>query len=136
MMSPGDERIVADRIYQVLSQKHVLPAVEPPAAPAASIAGRWEIAITYAAGSSTHLLHLQQNGNRLEGLHQGDFLSRDIAGTISGDTVTLASNVTERHGDALSYRFSGKVTGETMSGTLDMGEYLAATWTGRKRVTA
>ena len=72
------------------------------------------------------------NGNRLDGLHQGNFLSRDIAGAINGDAVTLASTVTERHGDSLNYRFAGKVTGETMTGTLDMGEYLAATWTARR----
>jgi hypothetical protein len=66
------------------------------------------------------------------GVHQGNFLTRDIAGTISGDTVSLGSSVTERHGDALSYRFSGKVVGETISGDLNMGEYLGATWTARR----
>ncbi len=75
-----------------------------------------------------------QNGNRLEGLHQGNFVSRDIAGTINGVEVTLASSVTERHGDALTYRFTGKAdaAGASMSGGLDMGEYLAAAWTARK----
>ena len=132
MMSPGDEKIVAQRIVEVLSATHTLKPVEPPAAPAANVAGRWDVEITYAAGGATHALHLQQNGNRLEGTHQGNFVARDIAGTISGDLVALASNVTERHGDALTYRFTGKVSGEAMSGTIDMGEYLAATWTARR----
>jgi L-seryl-tRNA(Ser) seleniumtransferase len=79
-----------------------------------------------------HSLHLRQQEDRLEGIHQGNFLTRDISGTIAGDTVTLASIVTERHGDALTYRFSGKVSGETMAGTLDLGEYLRATWTARR----
>ena len=47
----------------------------------------------------------------MEGTHQGDFLARDISGTISGDAITLASSVTERHGDALTYRFTGKTAG-------------------------
>ena len=132
MMAPGDEKIVAQRIQEVLSQKHTLKPVETPAPPASNLAGRWEIEIRYAASTTTHTVHLQQNGNRLEGIHQGNFLSRDITGTISGDIVTLASNVTERHGDSLSYRFSGKVSGESMAGTLDMGEYLSATWTARR----
>ncbi len=132
MMAPGDEKIVAQRIQEVLSQKHTLKPVETPAPPASNLAGRWEIEIRYAASTTTHTVHLQQNGNRLEGIHQGNFLSRDITGTISGDIVTLASNVTERHGDSLSYRFSGKVSGESMAGTLDMGEYLNATWTARR----
>jgi L-seryl-tRNA(Ser) seleniumtransferase len=80
-------------------------------------------------------LHLQQNGNRLDGIHQGNFLTRDIAGSISGDQVTLASTVTERHGDALNYRFSGKVSGDTIDGTLSLGEYLGATWTAKRPQT-
>jgi L-seryl-tRNA(Ser) seleniumtransferase len=133
MMSPGDERIVAQRLVEVLSQKRTLEAPPEPAAPAATLAGRWEVDIRYAASQATHTLHLVQTGNRLEGLHQGNFLTRDIAGTINGDTVTLASMVTERHGDALTYRFTGKVASGTITGTLDLGEYLAATWTARKR---
>ena len=132
MMAAGDEKIVAEKIYEVLSQPRAPKPSEPPAEPAASIAGRWNVEIQYAAGASTHVLHLQQNGNRLEGLHQGNFLTRDISGTISGDSVALASTVTERHGDALTYRFTGKFAGETMTGTLDMGEYLGATWTARR----
>lgn len=132
MMTPGDEKIVAQRILSVLSAKHTLKPVEPPVPPLTNVSGRWEVEIKYAAGSATHSVHLQQNGNRLEGIHQGNFLTRDISGTISGDTVSLASNVTERHGDSLNYRFSGRVTEDTMSGSLDMGEYLAATWTARR----
>ena len=50
----------------------------------------------------------------------------------AGDAISLASIVTERHGDALNYRFTGKLSGETMSGSLDLGEYLSATWTARR----
>jgi L-seryl-tRNA(Ser) seleniumtransferase len=132
MMSPGDEKIVAQRVHQVLSAPHTLPPADPPAAPIADVSGPWRVEITYTASTSVHSLHLRQQDNRLEGIHQGNFLTRDISGTIAGAAVTLASIVTERHGDALTYRFSGKVTGETMAGTLDLGEYLRATWTARR----
>ena len=133
MMSPGDEKIVAQKLVEALSQKRTPEAAAEPAAPAATLSGRWEVEIKYAASQSTHTLHLVQNGNRLEGLHQGNFLTRDIAGTVNGDVVTLASSVTERHGDALTYRFSGKIASGAITGTLDMGEYLSATWTARRR---
>jgi L-seryl-tRNA(Ser) seleniumtransferase len=136
MLADGDEKIVAQRIIEVLSAKHTLKPAEAPVTPAANLAGRWEVEIKYTASSTTHTLHLQQNGNRIEGIHQGNFLTRDVGGTISGDTVTLASNVTERHGDSLNYRFSGKVTGETMSGTLSLGEYRSATWTAKRPAAA
>jgi uncharacterized pyridoxal phosphate-dependent enzyme len=136
MMSPGDEKVVARRIVDILSAKHRLRPAEPVVYPAINLSGRWDVAIQYAAGRAVHTLHLQQQGNRLEGTHQGDFLARDVAGTVSGENVRLASEVTERHGDALTYRFSGKVMpGETLSGSLDMGEYLTATWTARRSGT-
>ena len=108
MMTAGDEKIVAERIHQVLSGKHVLKPAEPPTSPSTNVSGRWDVDIRYAAGAATHMLHLQQDGNRLDGIHRGDFLTRDISGTISGDRVTLASIVTERHGDALTYRSPGR----------------------------
>lgn len=140
-MADGDEKVVADRIYQVLSAKHTLKPAEAPKAPAIDLTGQWLIDIQYAAGKTTHTLHLRQQENGVTGTHQGDFLARDISGTISGDAITLASIVTERHGDALTYRFTGKTAGTgggvasngaTLSGTLDLGEYLTATWTGRR----
>ena len=134
MMAPGDEKVVADRVVQVLSAKRAPKPVEEPAPPVANLSGQWEIEIQYAASKTLHTVHLEQNGNQLQGTHRGNFLARDIAGTISGDAVSLASNVTERHGDSLRYRFSGKVAGDTMSGALDMGEYLGAVWTARRRV--
>jgi L-seryl-tRNA(Ser) seleniumtransferase len=142
MMAPGDEKIVAQRIHQVLSAKHTRKPAAAPVAPVTNVSGRWEIDIQYAASKTTHTVHLQQSGNRVDGIHQGNFLTRDISGTISGDSISLASIVTERHGDALSYRFTGKITsrpssgdpssGETISGALDLGEYLTATWTARR----
>ena len=132
MMTSGDEKIVAARLHQVLSGKHALKREEPPSPPQANVSGRWDVDIRYAAGAATHTIHLQQDGNRLGGIHRGDFQTRDISGAISGDRVTLASIVTERHGDSLVYRFSGTVNGGSMTGSLDLGEYLAATWTARK----
>ena len=132
MMAPGDEKIVAQRAFQVLSATHTLEPAQPPAPPVTNVAGRWDVEILYTASRATHTVHLQQNGNRLDGIHQGNFLTRDISGNINGDTVSLSSNITDRHGDALIYRFGGRVTGETMSGSLELGEYLAATWTARR----
>jgi L-seryl-tRNA(Ser) seleniumtransferase len=131
MMRDGDERIVADRLVEVLKAGGGAAARQP-APPAADVTGRWVVDITYAAGAGRHTLHLVQREGRLEGTHQGEFLARDISGAMDGDTITLASIVTERHGDSLRYRFTGRVEGDTMSGELDLGEYLGATWTARR----
>jgi uncharacterized pyridoxal phosphate-dependent enzyme len=131
-MASGEEKIVAERIYAALSKAPKPTAPPPAAAAAADISGQWDVQIEYLASASTHTLHVKQAGSRLEGSHQGDFVSRDLTGTIEGTSVQISSSYTERHGDALSFRFTGTVSGDTMSGTLDMGEYLAATWTAKK----
>jgi L-seryl-tRNA(Ser) seleniumtransferase len=133
-MSPGDEKIVAERLYATLSNPPASAAhtASSQVAPAADISGQWDVRVDYVASTSTHTLHLRQIGNRVEGTHQGDFVSRDLAGTIDGSRVQLSSSYTERHGDALSFRFTGDITANEMAGTLDMGEYLAAKWSARR----
>jgi L-seryl-tRNA(Ser) seleniumtransferase len=133
MMSPGDENVLADRLYSLLSGR---PAAQParlPAPPTTDLSGRWDVRIEYAAGVSTHALHLRQRGNEIDGAHQGEFITRDVAGTIDGDAVRLRSAFSEEHGDAITFVFTGKVTAAQMAGTLDMGEYLAAKWTATRR---
>jgi L-seryl-tRNA(Ser) seleniumtransferase len=132
MMAPGEDKIVADRIHQVLSTHRPPRKHEPSKPPATELTGRWDVRIEFAAGSTEHTFHVGQQGNQLTGTHQGDFVARDFAGSIRGDEVTISSNVGEVHGAALSYRFTGKVDGDKMSGTLDMGEYMAAKWTATR----
>ena len=131
MLSPGDERVVADRLYAVLSSQARSPI--PPRPPVADLTGEWTAEIQYAAGRSSHTLHLRQRGNDVTGAHQGDFVTRDLSGTLDGDALRLRSTYSEQHGDALTFTFSGTVTGGQISGALDMGEYLGATWTATRR---
>ena len=132
MMSPGDDKVVADKLYALLSKPPAREAAEQSPSPSADLSGQWDVRIDYAAGSSSHKLHLRQQGNRIDGTHQGDFVSRDLTGSIEGDRIQMRSTYAEEHGDALSYSFSGKVSGDEISGTLDMGEYLLAAWTARR----
>jgi L-seryl-tRNA(Ser) seleniumtransferase len=134
MLAPGEEKIVADRLRAVLANPPRKDPVTQPAPPAADVTGQWDVRIEYAAGTSTHGLFLRQRGNDLDGAHRGDFVTRDLRGTIDGDRVRLHSSYGEEHGDALSFTFTGTVTGDAIRGTLDMGEYLTAAWTGTRRV--
>jgi hypothetical protein len=133
MMAPGDEKVVAERLFAVLSQP---PRVEqkPLAAPAGDLTGTWDVTIEYAASISSHRLHLRQRGNELDGTHQGDFLSRDLRGTIDGDAVRIRSSYD--HGDALDYTFTGTLKEDVLSGQLDLGEYLGARWDAKRHTGA
>ena len=132
MMQPGDDKIVAERIVATLRGATKKPPT-PKQAPSTDISGGWNVHIEYASGSSEHHLFLRQtDGGRVQGTHQGDFVSRDLNGTIEGDNVKLASSIQERHGDSVSYHFTGAVQGDSMSGNLELGEYLGAKWTATR----
>jgi L-seryl-tRNA(Ser) seleniumtransferase len=132
MLNAGDEKVVTERLFAVLQK----PQPEPErtlAAAAADLSGSWEARIDYAASSSRHFLQLRQNGNQVAGSHQGDFTTRDLSGTIDGASVRLRSAQGEERGDAINYTFTGEVVGDEIKGTLDMGEYLGARFTAKKR---
>jgi L-seryl-tRNA(Ser) seleniumtransferase len=131
-MDPGDERIVADRLHAILTKP---PATQttPPATATAELAGQWSVRIQFAATSAVHTLHLTQRGSELGGFHQGEFMTREITGAIDGESVRIRSAYGEQHGDSVNLTFTGKLVGDEMSGTLDMGEYLGATWTATRR---
>ncbi len=131
-LAPGDDAIIANRLFQILSSPRTLTPAEPMASPAGDVSGAWQVDIQFVAGKSTHGFQLLQTGNRLTGNHQGEFATRDITGTMNGETVTLSSSLAAR-GDSVPFRFTGRLTGDAIAGTLDLGEYLAATWTARRR---
>jgi L-seryl-tRNA(Ser) seleniumtransferase len=134
MMAAGDEKVVADRLHAILSAPAKKEDSPAPAPAVADLSGQWDVRIEYAAGTSTHALSLRQRGGDIDGAHRGDFVSRDLTGTIDGDSVRIRSAYGESNGDSLNYTFTGKVSGDDMAGTVELGEYLGAKWTAKRRV--
>jgi D-glucosaminate-6-phosphate ammonia-lyase len=130
MMQPGDDRVVADRIHGVLSRKRSPRSTDMPA-PSTNLSGRWDVDIEFFSGRSRHTLFIEQDGNWIQGSHQGDFTVRDMVGMIEGNDVKLRS-VERRPGSAVTFIFSGTVSGDTISGPIHMGEYLNAKFTAKK----
>jgi D-glucosaminate-6-phosphate ammonia-lyase len=130
MMQPGDDKVVAERIYGVLSAKRGPRSTAMPA-PSANVSGRWDVEIEFFSSQSRHTLFIEQDGNWIQGSHQGDFTVRDMVGMIEGNEVKLRS-VERRPGASVTFIFSGTVSGDTMSGPIHMGEYLNAKFTAKK----
>ena len=110
MMQPGEDKIVAERIYDLLSKKRD-PKPTGLQPPATDLSGRWDVKIEFFSSSSEHSLFIEQKGNRIEGTHKGDFSVREVFGTIEGEQVKLRSTSSERGtGDSVSFIFSGTVS--------------------------
>ena len=130
-MRPDDYKIVADRLAQVFRSAPKGVKKSEPAAPSADLAGRWDVTVEYESGSAKHKLFLNTNGNRISGTHIGWAFEGQLRGTISSDRVDLRSSLPVG-GQRLPYGFTGRVSGDTMSGDLDLGEYGRARWTARR----
>ena len=129
-MQPGQDKIVANRIHEVLSTKYD-PKPTTMVAPAANISGRWDADIEFFSSTNKHVLFIEQDGNWLQGSHKGDFTVRDMRGTIEGDTVKLRS--VDRHpADSIMFIFNGTLSGDIISGSIYMGEYRTAKFTAKR----
>jgi D-glucosaminate-6-phosphate ammonia-lyase len=130
-MQPGNDKVVADRIVDVLSQKNIKSKEMD--TPAANITGRWDVDIEFYSSKSQHAFFIEQDGNWILGSHKGDFSMRDMVGTLEGDQVKLSS--ADRHvADHIPFIFSGTVSGEKMSGQIYMGEYINARFTATRHI--
>jgi L-seryl-tRNA(Ser) seleniumtransferase len=131
-MSPGDEKVVAQRLHGILSKPpKSAPAPAPPEGTPGNIAGQWQLKIDFMRGSVNHTLMLEQDGGRLMGTHLGEFASGDLNGTVAADTVRFQSAY-PTEGSRVSYQFTGKLEGGKMSGTVALGEYGEAKWTAER----
>jgi D-glucosaminate-6-phosphate ammonia-lyase len=127
-MKPGEYKIVATRLSEIFSSAPNTQKKKPePGRPAVDLSGAWDVEVTYEVGSSNHKLFLTANGNKVTGSHEGWAYQGDLRGEIDGDRVRMRSSI-PAEGTHLSYTFTGSVSGTSMSGDVDLGEYGKARW--------
>lgn len=129
-MQPGEDKVVANRLHELLSRTRPPRPAEMPA-PAANLSGRWDVEVEFFSSRSQHAFYIEQDGNWVQGSHKGDFSVRDMTGLIEGDRVTLRS-VERQPGNSVTFIFSGTLADGTISGPIHLGEYLTARFTARR----
>ena len=127
MMMPGEDRIVASRISSLLKAPPAFHNPPVPVGERASIPGQWHLTLTFLRGSAEHMLAIEQQGDKLAGTHFGEFGAGELTGSVTANEVQFRSSQ-KIEGQRLSYSFSGKVAGDKMNGSLDMGEYGMSEW--------
>jgi D-glucosaminate-6-phosphate ammonia-lyase len=132
MMMPGEDKIVAARIRSALKEHPTYENPRVPQGELASIAGQWQATLRFALGSAEHMLVFEQHETSLLGTHFGEYGSGDLTGSVTANQVKFRSSQ-QIEGQRLSYEFAGTASGDTMSGTLNMGEYGMSHWSAKRR---
>ena len=130
-MQQGEDRIVADRLYEVLTGKHEKP--KGMSAPLVNLSGRWDVEIEFFLDKGYHSLFIEQDGNFIVGSHKGNFSTRDMYGIVDGNQIKLVSSDRPALGNNVPFTFHGTATNNTMEGGIYMGEYLRANGFTAKR---
>jgi uncharacterized pyridoxal phosphate-dependent enzyme len=131
MMQPDDHKIAAQAIHAILAKP---PKIEPPVRPTGApvkVAGQWDVRIEYSLGSSSHHFTIEQTDAGVTGEHRGETLTGQLRGTVAGDQVSMRSSQ-RIQGTALNFDFRGTAAGNSMQGTVALGEYGQARWTAVK----
>jgi seryl-tRNA(Sec) selenium transferase len=127
MMEAGEERIIAEALYEGLTkpgpyENPVLPSGTP-----MTVQGTWDVAIRFERGAGEQHFTLLQNGHELTGTQQGELYSAALTGVIHGGQIKLRSNM-KVPGNSIEWTFEGLAQEKTMAGTVDLGEYGKAAW--------
>ncbi|HTX37533.1 MAG TPA: hypothetical protein VME43_21035 [Bryobacteraceae bacterium] len=130
-MSPGDEKVVADRLYAVLSRPPKFTPKPAPEGALANVAGQWDVHIEFQYGSAAHTVVLEQDGAKLVGTHRGEFASGDLTGTVAANSVRFQSSL-PTDGVRVGFQFAGTVDGNAIAGTVGLGEYGEARFTAER----
>ena len=127
MMDKGEDRIIADAIYEGLTKPgHYENPVIPSGTPA-PVQGTWAVTIQYPRGTGEQKFTIEQSGNDLSGMQNGEIYNAKLKGVIHADQIELHSNM-QVPGNSIPWTFKGVVQGNSISGSVHMGEYGDATW--------
>jgi hypothetical protein len=99
----------------------------------ANVAGDWEITSQSPRGEMTRALHFDQDGEKIKVTMEG-FRGDEITGegTVQGNNIQWTMTMSTPGGD-FTLTYKGTVEGDTMSGTVDMGDRGTRDWTAKKK---
>jgi uncharacterized pyridoxal phosphate-dependent enzyme len=134
MMMPGDAQIVADAIFATLSHPPKFSAPEIPQGAPANVGGIWNVQMKYLCGEGSQRFLLEQQEGAVTGVHQGEHYNGNLTGKVQAQQVSFRS-VMPVGGNEIEYAFSGAVKGDSMSGTVALGEYGNAQWSATRETS-
>jgi hypothetical protein len=99
--------------------------------PVATMTGTWAIEAHHSAGVSTPTATITQTGEKLGGKYAGSYGDSELTGSIKGQEFTFTVEIgTEQK---IRVVYTGTLTGDSIKGSLTMGEMGEGTFTGKRK---
>lgn len=97
-----------------------------------NVTGKWEQTVETPRGERTRPLEFVQDGEKLTvKMKDRDGNAMEAEGTVKGAAVEWSLTRETRRG-AMTMTFTGTVDGDSMSGTVKVGDFGERTWTAKR----
>ena len=93
--------------------------------------GTWDITLSFVRGMAAHTAVIARRDSVLTGVYRGSSYEGRLAGKVRGTAVEFTGSL-RIQAQTISFRYAGTIAGDSMKGTVDMGEYWTGTFTAKK----
>ncbi len=119
-------------LHMLLVLSFLLPSASFAQAGAPNAAGTWEISIAFVKGAATHTAIIAQKDSTLTGTYKGEIREGKLRGTAKGNAVDFTGAL-KIQANTIVFHYTGIIEGDTMKGTVEMGEFWSGTWTAKRK---
>lgn len=96
------------------------------------VSGEWELSVESPQGPMAIAAHYKQAGEKLTGRHVNEFGEVPLAGTVKGSDISYTITI-DVQGQQVAITHTGKIDGDTITGTADLGGMGTVNWTGKRK---
>lgn len=99
---------------------------------AEDVTGKWTSTVETDAGSGNPSFVFKQSGEDLTGTYAGAFGEAPINGKVKGDSIEFTFKASN-DGEGVTCKYKGKISGNQIKGTVDLGSVGTGTFTATKQ---
>ena len=96
------------------------------------VTGTWELTVESPQGTLTMTANYKQDGETLTGSHVSEMGEVPLKGTVRGVDIVYTLTI-DAGGQQFTITHTGKVNGDTMTGTADLGGMGSMNWTAKRK---
>jgi len=96
------------------------------------VTGTWELTVESPQGAMTITANYKQEGESLTGSHVSEMGESPLKGTVKGVDITYTLTI-DAGGQQFTITHTGKVDGDTIKGTADLGAMGSMNWTAKRK---